>query len=119
MTVMSSSKIKSINPYIAKSIKYINDNIKKKLTISEICQYISLSRFYFSRIFKEEVGVTPYRYILDCKIEAVKNDLINGVDINTLVSMYEFYDLSHMNKNFIKVYGVTPFEYQEFFINNR
>lgn len=112
---MPSSKLNIINPYIAKSIKYINDNIKNKLTISEICQYINLSKFYFSRMFKQEVGVTPYRYILDCKIEAVKNDLVSGVDINTLVNKYEFYDLSHLNKNFIKVYGITPLEYQESF----
>lgn len=110
---MPSSKIYNANPYIIKSIKYINDNIKKKLTIDEICQYINLSKFYFSRIFKQEVGVTPYRYILNCKVEAVKNDLIDGVDINTIVSKYEFYDLSHLNKSFIKVYGITPLEYQE------
>ena len=54
---MPSSKIYNANPYITKSIKYINDNIKKKLSIDEICQYINLSKFYFSRIFKEEVGV--------------------------------------------------------------
>ena len=110
---MPSSKIYNANPYITKSIKYINDNIKKKLSIDEICQYINLSKFYFSRIFKEEVGVTPYRYILDCKIEAVKSDLDKGVDINTAASKYEFYDLSHLNKNFIKVYGITPLEYQD------
>lgn len=110
---MPSSKIYNANPYITKSIKYINDNIKKKLSIDEICQYINLSKFYFSRIFKKEVGVTPYRYILDCKIEAVKSDLAEGVDINTVASKYEFYDLSHLNKNFIKVYGITPLEYQE------
>ena len=85
---MPSSKIYNANPYITKSIKYINDNIKKKLSIDEICQYINLSKFYFSRIFK-------------------------GVDINTVASKYEFYDLSHLNKNFIKVYGITPLEYQE------
>ena len=33
--------------------------------------------------------------------------------MNTIVNKYEFYDLSHLNKNFIKVYGITPLEYQE------
>ena len=116
---MPSSKIYNANPYITKSIEYINDNIKKKLSINEICQYINLSKFYFSRKFKEEVGVSPYRYILDCKLEAVKNVLDDGVDINTLVSKYEFYDLSHLNKNFVKVYGKTPLEYQEEYIRNK
>lgn len=110
---MEITKIYNANPYITKSIKYINDNIGRKLTISEICQYINLSKFHFSRKFKEEVGITPYKYILDRKVEAVKKDLANGVDINTLVSKYAFYDLSHLNKNFVKAYGKTPLEYQE------
>lgn len=107
------------NPYITESIKYINDNIKKKLTIDEVCQYICLSKFYFLRIFKKEVGVTPYKYILYCKIEAVKNDLYSDIDINTLVSEYEFYDLSHLNKNFKKIYGITPLEYKELCKNKK
>ena len=65
-------------------------------------------------MFKKETGITPYRYILNCKIEEVKKDLLDGVDINTIVNKYEFYDLSHLNKNFIKIYGITPLEYQEF-----
>lgn len=105
------------NPYITKSIEYINNNIKKKLTIDEICQYVYLSKFYFLRMFKKEVGVTPYRYILHCKIEAVKNDLYMGIDINTLVNKYGFYDLSHLNKSFIKIYGITPLEYKELYTN--
>ena len=110
---MVNNQVKGINPYITKSIAYINENLKKKITINEICQYINLSKFYFSRMFKKEVGITPYRYILDCKLKAIEEDLNNGVDINTIVSKYEFYDLSHLNKNFIKVYGKTPLEYRE------
>lgn len=115
---MLDNKIYS-NSYITESIKYINNNIKKRLTIDEICKYICLSKFYFLRIFKQEVGVTPYRYILYCKIEAVKNDLYNEDDINNLVSKYEFYDLSHLNKNFKKIYGITPLEYKELCKNKK
>lgn len=111
---MYTSKVNNVNPYISKSIEYINNNIRKKLSIDEICKYINLSKFYFSRMFKKETGVTPYRYILNCKIEEVKKDLLDGIDINTIVNKYEFYDLSHLNKNFIKIYGITPLEYQEF-----
>ena len=113
MPSTSNDEEKHINPYISKSIAYINNNLKNKITINDVCQYINLSKFYFSRIFKKEVGITPYRYILNCKIEAVKEDLHAGVDVNTIVNKYEFYDLSHLNKNFIKVYGITPLEYQE------
>ena len=113
MPSTSNDEVKHINPYISKSIAYINNNLKNKITINDVCQYINLSKFYFSRIFKKEVCITPYRYILNCKIEAVKEDLHAGVDVNTIVNKYEFYDLSHLNKNFIKVYGITPLEYQE------
>lgn len=102
-----------INPYVIKSIDYIKKNIKNKITINQVCNHVNLSKYYFSRVFKQEIGITPYKYILNCKIEGVKKDLKNGVDINTVANNYGFYDLSHLNKNFIKVYGITPLEFQE------
>ena len=102
-----------INPYVIKSIDYIKKNITNKITINEVCNHINLSKYYFSRVFKQQIGITPYKYILNCKIEGVKKDLKNGVDINTVASNYGFYDLSHLNKNFITVYGITPLEFQE------
>lgn len=108
---------KESNLYINQSIKYINNNIKEKIVIDDVCKNINLSKYYFSRLFKENVGITPYRYILNCKIEGVVNDLSKGIDINTIVSNYSFYDLSHLNKSFIKVYGITPLEFQELYLN--
>ncbi|WP_455539728.1 helix-turn-helix transcriptional regulator [Terrisporobacter sp.] len=110
-------KDKETNLYISKSIKYIHSNIKQKIIIDDICKNINLSKYYFSRLFKEKVGITPYRYVLNCKIEGVVKDLSKGIDINTIVSNYSFYDLSHLNKSFIKVYGITPLEFQELYLN--
>ena len=52
MPSTSNDEVKHINPYISKSIAYINNNLKNKITINDVCQYINLSKFYFSRIFK-------------------------------------------------------------------
>lgn len=114
---MNKLKEKNINSYIKKSIQYINSNIKQKITIDDVCMNINLSKYYFSRMFKEQVGITPYRYILECRMEEVKKDLSKGVDINTIVSNYDFYDLSHLNKSFIKRYGITPLEFQEMYMS--
>ena len=55
MPSTSNDEVKHINPYISKSIAYINNNLKNKITINDVCKYINLSKFYFSRIFKKEV----------------------------------------------------------------
>ncbi|MEG0857063.1 MAG: AraC family transcriptional regulator [Terrisporobacter sp.] len=108
---------KYINQYIRKSIKYIDDNLNKRITIDEICKSINLSKYYFSRMFKSQLGITPYRYILNRKMEEVKKDLLEDIDINTIVSNYDFYDLSHLNKSFVKIYKITPLEFQDKYRN--
>lgn len=110
---MSESEIIDINLHVYKSIEYIKNNIDKKITLDDLCKEVELSKYYFSRIFNKHMGISPYRYILNCKIEAVKKDLRKGIDINTIVNNYEFYDLSHLNKIFSQVYGVTPLMFKE------
>lgn len=109
------NKINYIYLEINKSLDFINDNIYNKITLDDISNYLNISKYYFCRIFKECMGITPYKYLLNKKIEKVKEDLdLNlDVDINTIVNNYNFYDVSHLNKSFSKIYGVTPLEYKK------
>lgn len=40
-----------------------------------------LKSLYCSRMFKNEIGITPYTYIMNCKIEAIKEDLSDVVKV--------------------------------------
>lgn len=51
------------NEIINKAIEYIFEHIDEKLTVDEVAQYCHMSRFHFSRLFKQEVGESLYSFI--------------------------------------------------------
>lgn len=51
------------NELINKAIEYIFEHIDEKLTVDEVAQYCHMSKYHFSRLFKEEVGESLYAFI--------------------------------------------------------
>ncbi len=50
----------------------MNQNLYRKLKITEIAKHISVSEKHFSRVFKEKYGVSPQKYMITMRIEAAK-----------------------------------------------
>ncbi|OYU80320.1 MAG: hypothetical protein CFE23_09640 [Flavobacterium sp. BFFFF1] len=60
-------------PFILKkAVNYIAENITEKIKISDLAKQTRWESQHFNRLFKQYVGVTPYRYILEKKIEKAK-----------------------------------------------
>jgi len=49
-------------------------------------------------------------YFLNCKIEFAKQLIEKNKDIYSAVAACGFVDLTHLNKHFKRIYGVTAFE---------
>lgn len=45
------------------SLNYIENNIKNKITIDEIVGNAGYTKFYFSRLFKQEMKVSVMEYV--------------------------------------------------------
>lgn len=101
---------------ITKATNFIDATIEEQLTLDDICNELNISKYHFIRMFKKQVGMTPYQYMLDSKIKLACKDLELGVDILNIVEKYGFYDLSHFHKRFKGVFGLTPFEYQKYMV---
>jgi AraC-like DNA-binding protein len=67
----------------------------------------NISKFQFIKMFKSNIGITPYQYFLNAKLIHTKRYL----DIYGAVVEFGFTDLSHLNRHFKRVYTVTAFEY--------
>lgn len=57
---------------IEELLSYISENIDQQLTLEDLAHRVSLSPFYFSRIFKKETGYTLRDYIVMTRINAAK-----------------------------------------------
>jgi AraC family transcriptional regulator len=58
---------------LERAISYIHDHLAEDLTIEAISDKLEMSQYYFSRLFKQAIGVSPYRYVLEQRIEAAKH----------------------------------------------
>ncbi len=60
------------------AISYIDSHLSEPLTLEEIASQAHLSRTYFSTLFRQMNGITPWEYITAKRIEAVNLLLSSG-----------------------------------------
>lgn len=63
---------------IAEAIKQIETNWKDGFSIDTLAQSVNLSPSYFCRLFKAHTGVTPHEYYTKCKIDRLKEALLDA-----------------------------------------
>lgn len=92
---------------------YIEANVSQQLTLSELAKIAGLSVHHFARMFKQTLGVAPYRYVLQRRVERAKLMLRTAraslVDISLSAG---FYSQSHFTSTFGRMVGATPTEFQ-------
>lgn len=106
-------KKKHLSPTVTSITQYIGLNIYKRLTVKEIAEYFSMSESKLRMIFKEEMEITLYKYILEMKIKEGKKMLKKKASVNEVAFALGFSDSSHFSKSFKKVTGTTPKQYQQ------
>jgi AraC family transcriptional regulator len=92
-----------------KVLDYLHSNLDREIKIVELAMMMELSPYHFTRIFKEYLGVSPYQYILNVKLEKSKDYLINtDTSIVSIASILGFSSQSHFQSFFKKQTGLTP-----------
>lgn len=109
--VKKSKKQPSQSPHIKKCICYINENMHKKITVSELSEHCGISADYLSQIFKREIGENLSTYITKKKIDASKQMLSKNASYSTICNELGFSSQSHFITLFKKHCKMTPSEY--------
>lgn len=79
-----------------------------------MAQVAGLSPFHFSRVFKESVGVTPNRYVNQCRIEKAKELLRQPeMRVDCVAKACGFKNPSYFIRQFRQSTGVTPKVYRD------
>lgn len=84
------------------------------LSLQEVAGHISMSPAYFSRSFKEEMGVTFVHYLTQLRMDKAK-ELLGNPDCKTadIAEAVGYADYVHFAKVFKKYGGLTPTEYRK------
>lgn len=78
-------------------------------SIADIAEACNLSRSYFIKAFRQTVGTTPHRWLLEQRVQKAKEHLrVPGRSITEIALQCGFADQAHMTRVFASVVGVSP-----------
>lgn len=94
----------------------IEEKYSEPLSIDDIITNIPLSKYHFIRIFKQIMGVTPYHYLTNYRINTAKILLRSeDISIGEVAERCGFSDTSNFICQFKKHTGQKPLEYKKAF----
>jgi AraC family transcriptional regulator len=77
-------------------IDYIEAHLMEDLSLSDLALEAGLSKFHFARLFKETIGLTPHKYLLNRRIKRASQFLKQGEAIAQVAYLFGFTDQSHL-----------------------
>lgn len=97
---------------IQNSIDYIEENLKKDLTIAEIAEKTGFSPYHFYRLFHAYVGMPVMQYVRRRRLlHAIYALACHGTRIIDIALEYGFKTHSGFSKAFHKEFGCSPSQY--------
>lgn len=92
---------------------YIQEHLHENILLQELAGAIALSRFHFSRQFRNTTGTTPHEFVLRQRITHARTLLRRTrLSLREVASACGFSDQSHMTRVFRTRLGITPGRYR-------
>jgi AraC family transcriptional regulator len=94
---------------LKKVLKYIDEHLDQSPCLEDLAKIAIMSKYHFCRAFKECLGVTPYQYFLERRLEkAVQFLKSRKYSLAELSLALGYSDQSHFNRHFKKRFGISP-----------
>ena len=97
--------------WYAEMIRHVRENLSRRIAVGELADIANLSVFQLSRILRREHATTPYRLVLEVRVQHAKERLKAGLTIAETAFQAGFADQSHLTRHFKRLTGMTPKAY--------
>jgi AraC-like DNA-binding protein len=98
--------------HIAK--QFMNESFLHIEEIAQVAAMANLSEFHFYRSFKEAYGITPYQFLLNCRLNFAKELMKkNNESLSSIALVCNFPDLFTFSKAFKRQFGMAPSAYMK------
>lgn len=93
--------------------EYIDRNFNKVLTLDDVAEFVSLSSFYFSKLFKERFQMTFIDYLTHLRVMRAK-ELLNDrtVTLKEIALEVGYRNSNYFSRVYKKATGESPSEYR-------
>ena len=97
-----------------RTISYLHQNYTRPLARWEIAESIGVNEDYLSRVFKRELGITPWDYLNRYRVYRAKALLVSTHEsVGEVARKAGFSDAAYFSRVFRQVTGVSPSVYRE------
>ena len=94
---------------VKRAIAYLNEYATHSVSRWQIAASVNISEDYLTRIFRKEVGLSPWDYLNRFRIQIASKLLLEtGASISDIASMTGFQDQAYFCRVFRKVKGFPP-----------
>ena len=98
--------------HIEKARDLLHANIDERFNSAMLTRELGISQRQLQRLFKERYGISPKRYLLNLRINAVRKELLladpKHATISGIALKYHFFDLNHFSKAYKMLFGELP-----------
>ncbi len=99
---------------VEEAIHFMRENVRKRITLNEIADYIGFSPSYFSSLFQRKTGYSPLNYHIHLKIQEACHSLdFSDMKINQISMLVGFEDPFYFSRIFTKTMGISPSAYRK------
>jgi AraC-like DNA-binding protein/ligand-binding sensor protein len=100
-------------PKITRAKQFIQERQADDISLTDVARAVNTSSFYFCKMFKKSTGLNFTDYLSRVRVEKSKNLLLNpNLRISEVAYEVGFQSLTHFNRVFRKLTGVSPTEYR-------
>ena len=86
----------------------IDDDPTAPVGLAELARVSGLSRFQVVRGFSRAFGLTPHAYLVQRRIDLVRQLIASGAALSDAAAASGFADQSHMTRHFVRRFGFPP-----------
>ncbi|MEQ8286015.1 AraC family transcriptional regulator [Thalassospira sp.] len=90
---------------------YIRTHYAETISLDELAGLVGYSRSYLVRAFKKTFGMTPYAYLINCRVQRARHALRRGQRIVDVALETGFADQAHFQRIFKRLMAATPRQY--------
>lgn len=114
----ATERAKESSSIVDEAVEYMQNNLDKPLNISSLCDKLGVSRAYFTTLFKKTLKQSPYKYLMNLRIQQAGELLISDKNlfIYTIAELVGFSSVEQFCKVFYKLNGCTPSEFRKRYV---
>jgi AraC-like DNA-binding protein len=94
-------------------VSFIDDNLDAPLTLDRLAEEAELSKYHFSRVFRQEVGLPPWSFVRRARVDRARGLLERGASPAAAAVEAGFCDQSHLTRAMKEIVGKTPKQVQK------